>query len=196
MSSSRGCSQPRPRDPSLPGSARLQRSPRRGPELSTGAPHRPDHRSPGRQLPAQKLREEPLPRMLGALSAETPGEETRRGGQEEAPVPRGAQPLLTGAPSLPGRTPCLLSLPARGDLILCHPLLLLPPILPSTHTHAPVSALTHVCTCIQPQHPHTHAQLTLSRACTLTTPLTPTCTRAQSLAHSHINALVHTCTRM
>ena len=36
-----------------------------------------------------------------------PGGETRRGGQEEAPVPRGAQPLLT-------RTPCLLSLPARG----------------------------------------------------------------------------------
>ena len=60
------------------------------------------------------LQEEPLPRMLGALSAETPGEETRRGGQEEATVPWGAQPLLTGAPSLPGRTPCLLSLPARG----------------------------------------------------------------------------------
>ena len=72
------------------------------PGAEHGAPHRPEHRSPGRQLPAQKLREEPLPRMLGALSAETPGEETRRGGQEEAPVPRGAQPLLALSPLTPG----------------------------------------------------------------------------------------------
>nr|DAA35202.1 TPA_inf: Ig-like receptor S3 [Bos taurus] len=39
-----------PRDPSLPGLARPRRSPRCSPELSTGTPHRPERRSPGREL--------------------------------------------------------------------------------------------------------------------------------------------------
>ncbi|XP_043293509.1 leukocyte immunoglobulin-like receptor subfamily A member 6 isoform X2 [Cervus canadensis] len=48
----RGLGPAAPRGPALPGSARLQRSPRRGPELSTGSPrHSPERRSPRRELP-------------------------------------------------------------------------------------------------------------------------------------------------
>ncbi|XP_010835409.1 PREDICTED: uncharacterized protein LOC104986516 [Bison bison bison] len=88
-----------------------QRSPRRGLELSTGALYRPEHRSPGHELPARELQEEPLLRMLGALSAETPGERCNTGREDAGASPEwlGAQTLLTGAPSLPGRTPRLLS---------------------------------------------------------------------------------------
>ena len=49
--------------------------------------------------------------MLGALSAETPGERRNTGREDAGASPGwlGAQTLLTGAPSLPGRTPRLLS---------------------------------------------------------------------------------------
>uniref|UniRef100_A0A3Q1LRK4 Ig-like domain-containing protein n=1 Tax=Bos taurus TaxID=9913 RepID=A0A3Q1LRK4_BOVIN len=46
----RGFGPAAPRDPSLPGLARPRRSPRCSPELSNGTPHRPERRSPGREL--------------------------------------------------------------------------------------------------------------------------------------------------
>ncbi|XP_060254186.1 leukocyte immunoglobulin-like receptor subfamily A member 6 isoform X1 [Ovis aries] len=56
----RGLGPAAPRDPAVPGTARPRRSPRRGPELSMGALQRPEHRSPGRELLAPELWEEPL----------------------------------------------------------------------------------------------------------------------------------------
>ena len=127
----RGLSPAAPRGPALPGLEGPQRSPRRGLELSTGALHRPEHRSPGHELPARELQEEPLLRMLGALSAEAPGERRntgRAGGRRGLPGVAGGPDSAHGGPLPPGEdapaalTPGLRRVPhGRGRSSPCTP---------------------------------------------------------------------------